>query len=1798
MLDPGAVQNPWAAPSGTGGGGAGFHNLHNRSMIADLALAALKEKGQDKRRFHFKIPTFNPDRSLFFLKKSNPLRRHCLNIVDSSTGYNTAWIILILLFDKLVHVLEYMENVFVYVFTVETVLKIIAYGLVLHPTAYLKNFWNILDFAIVVTGLLDYAMQSFKMNVKAMRAFRVLRPLRLVSGMPSLQVVLNSILMALVPLLHIGLLVLFVIILYAILGLELFNGKLHKTCYHNFTSEGINFYKMMSDPRPCTEEASSIGFKCSGLKTGYICMDSIKDKNLLQQPERYIGPQYGYVSFDNIFYSMLTVFVCITMEGWTDTAYYITDSVGSWWPWLYFVSMILLGSFFVMNLVLGVLSGEFSKEKEKIDRKELFQKQRQERRDQQDYNGYKEWIEFADELSDSESDDESAESGDSMMSQSLMEADLDPSEMNIEDLAKTKFHATFRRLKKFRKRLKRTVNAFLNSRECFVLILLLVFLNTAVLVSEHHGQPEWLDDFQNTANILFVTLFTLEMLIKMAAQGPMNYFSKIFNRLDFVIVVLSLLELILNRVKLMDPLGLSVLRCARLLRIFKFTQFWGSLRSLVTKLLKSVKSIASLLLLLFLFILIFSLLGMQLFGGRFNFENREKPRANFDGAIQAMLTVFQILTGEDWNTVMYNGMLAYSRFNIFFQAMVIIYFIALFVCGNYILLNVFLAIAVDNLNDDDDDEEEAGGDKSGEAGGGEELDGGEPEKKSAMDHIKPKETKIDYTNFQSQTYEQMFAENEIEVDPLEAAKEQAAKEAAKSNKTIPPYISFFLFSDTNKFRVFCHNLVCSSYFNNMILLSILISSALLAAEDPVNPESQMNRTLEIFDLIFTAIFTIEICLKMIAYGALLHPGCFCRNAFNMLDLFVVVIALVSALMVNRDSSISAIKILRVIRVLRPLRAINRAKGLKHVVQCVIVAVKSIGNIILVTFLLMFMFAVIGVQLFKGRFNYCNDKSRLLEKTCNGNFTDEDDKIVSREWNQPDFNFDNVGHALLTLFATSTFEGWPLFLTMAIDSVQKENHGPQLNNRRYLALFFILYIIVIAFFMVNIFVGFVIVTFQREGEAEYRNCELNKNQRKCIEYALKARPIRRYIPKGHLQYKIWSIVVSKKFETLISLAILINTILLACKHDNQSIEFNHVTEGINHFFTAAFTLEMILKLCAYSFRHYVSDPWNIMDAFIVFGSLIEIVMLIVQNANNKEPSNNDQKNSVNIAFMRLFRVMRLVKLLNREESIRKLLWTFVKSIRALPYVAMLIALIFFIYAVIGMQQFGRIEYAWNPTENSERPVINEHNNFKNFFYAILVLFRSSTGEAWQDIMMSARNSPKVKCIDKSKLENSCGNWITYPYFISFYIMCSFLIINLFVAVIMDNFDYLTRDWSILGPHHLDEFVTKWAEYDPDAKGRVRHLDVVTMLGKINPPLGFGSMCPHTRACHVSHLLSDAPVQVSWSRDSGELKPQKLVRMNMPLQSDGTVFFNATLFALVRRNLKIKVPDDGKDKDKSLDQLNEELRGVIKKIWKRTSPKLLDQIIPPKNSDVVTVGKFYATFLIQNWFRDWQKRRMVQKDTRFIPQILAGERSMPHQPTIVGFPRRCSSDLTGDEIQRTGVPTKDTGGLFGRTLAEWTKRRTSKKVAEKNKASERQAMLSLGLTNVMNGTIGPKPFTIANDAQYFTPSNYVPQNGPHPAVIALAANEMANKKAFDKAAFVPNNEKPVVSVCPAVDAEAQDEAPPGLGSNIMNFIRNSVSGPPVEHNPNRLSDEAEMEMARNMFAAARRQSRLHPEDGDFM
>merc|ERR1719275_110167 len=1047
----------------------------------------------------------------------------------------------------------------------------------------------------------------------------------------------------------------------------------------------------------------------------------------------------------------------------------------------------------------------------------------------------------------------------------------------------------------------------------------------------------------------------------MYALGFSGYMVSLFNRFDFVVVISSIMEFVLVNQELMPPVGLSVLRCIRLLRAFKVTRYWASMGNLVKSLVNSIASINALLVLLILFIFIFALLGMQIFGGRFK---NEESRGTFNNFGQSCLTVFQILTGEDRNVVMYDGIEAYGGIK-GMGAIAALYFIILFVAGNFILLNVFLAIAVDNLSTDDDEAPEAEGGEAPPEGEEAAVEGGE-EKKVGEDGLPVPVIGSDglplYT--QKDMAIQMFGEDaekdpgvldgsvftEMGVPPEGAAPqeeeqmlpEEEAEEddSGNSSPPIPEGASFFIFKQDNRFRIWCHAVQAHPVCANIILVCILVSSAFLACEDPLRAQSDINVTLGYFDYFFTTVFTLECSLKLISYGFLFHKGAFCRVPFNILDVVVVTVSLIS---IFGGSGIGFLKILRVLRVLRPLRAINRAPGLKQVVQCMIVSVKSIGNIMAVTVLLIFMFGVIGVQLFKGKFFMCTNLSMNDNRTCQGEFITYADGdinkpiVEAREWVRSPFHYDNIMQAMLTLFVVATFEGWPGILYVSIDS-NTPDLGPIQDYRPHVFFFYFVYLIIIAFFMINIFVGFVIVTFQSEGEADFKDCPLDKNQRNCIEFSLNARPIKLYIPKVPTQYKLWAFATSPLCENTVFLGIILNTVSLAMKVYQQPEWYTDLLDYINLFFTFFFVGEFMLKFGAFRFKNYFSDPWNGFDFFIVVGSLIDLGF--AQLAPDSEV--------MSISFFRLFRVARLVKLLNKNENIRTLLWTFMKSFQALPWVMLLIALIFFIYGTVGMQMMGRIAI-----QDMEDSNVHRNNNFQSFTMAFLVLFRSATGEAWQEIMLDCvpgENAPCDEASDDAGKEGGCGSYVAYPYFISFFVVCAFLVLNLFVAVIMDNFDYLTRDWSILGPHHLSEFVHLWSEYDPDAKGFIKHVDVVTLLRKISPPLGFGKLCPHRVAC------------------------KRLVAMNMPLNADGSVNFNATLFALVRTSLNILT-------EGNIDEANEELRHQILKIFRQTDVAVLDQCCPmPKpNSypgemdDDVTVGKFYATFLIQDYFRRFKKKK---------------------------------------------------------------------------------------------------------------------------------------------------------------------------------------------------------------------------------
>ncbi|XP_076455033.1 voltage-dependent calcium channel type A subunit alpha-1-like [Babylonia areolata] len=1529
--------------------------------------------------------------------------------------------------------LDETEVYFLGIFCVEAFLKIVALGFVLHKGSYLRNIWNIMDFIVVVTGFITLFASSSTGNfdLRTLRAVRVLRPLKLVSGIPSLQVVLKSILRAMAPLLQVLLLVVFAIVVFAIVGLEFYVGAFHTACFRNGTSSSSEEDIDLGDEdtiRPCEADGNHYGsFRCQGGIS--FCR------------RFWEGPNYGITSFDNIGFAMLTVFQCITMEGWTTVLHYTNDALGSYFNVLYFIPLIILGSFFMLNLVLGVLSGEFAKERERVENRRAFFKLRRQQQIERELNGYLDWICKAEEviLNEERTTDEDKlkiiearrlaaarkmkqlrgenPDNDNKQNDDDLLAEITPSGVLNKNLRNRKTTgrcaAFWRAEKRFRFRVRHAVK----SQAFYWIVIVLVFLNTASITSEHYNQADWHTTFLFISEYVFLGLFIFEMLIKMYGLGVRMYFQSTFNIFDCMVIVGSIVEVIWASFKPGSSFGVSVLRALRLLRIFKVTRYWANLRNLVISLLSSMRSILSLLFLLFLFILIFALLGMQLFGGEMNFEEG-RPSSHFDTFPIALLTVFQILTGEDWNEVMYNGIRAHGgihKHGMIFSS----YFIILVLFGNYTLLNVFLAIAVDNLanaqeltaaEEEQAEEEEAERQQQEQLGKelGEQLALGPPGKggppqvnicpPSPQNNEDIKTGNFNYTgnridinlsqnNLKDNRDKKMVpaatdpdktnamvartadddnsdaastsSSSTIDIQPQtnpasEGGDNNGGGGGSSGPKPMLPYSSMFVFGPTNPFRRFCHFVVNLRYFDLFIMIVISASSVALAAEDPVRENSQRNEILNYFDYVFTGVFTIEMILKIIDLGVLLHPGSYCRDLWNILDATVVICALVAfAFNDSAGKNLNTIKSLRVLRVLRPLKTINRVPKLKAVFDCVVNSLKNVSNILIVYILFQFIFAVIAVQLFSGRFFYCTDESKTTRDECQGQYFEYEGSsdvptVKDRMWLRQDFHYDDIINAMLTLFTVTTGEGWPSVLKHSMDSTEADM-GPKSGNRMEMAIFYVAFFIVFPFFFVNIFVALIIITFQEQGDNELIDQDLDKNQKQCIDFAINAKPFCRFMPKdkNSIKYKIWQLVVSPKFEYFIMILIALNTIVLMMKYDGETKQYAEILKHLNEAITVSFTIESVLKMYAFGFRNYFHDPWNVFDFTTVIGSIIDV--FITEFSSSK----------VSFGFFRLFRAARLIKLLRQGYTIRLLLWTFFQSFKALPYVCLLILMLFFIYAIIGMQVFGNIRL-------DSKTFINRHNNFRDFFQALMLLFRCATGESWQQIMLDCLSGrpcdpESIGTNDKNRSpETGCGLDIAYFYFVFFFFLCSFLMLNLFVAVIMDNFDYLTRDSSILGPHHLDEYGRAWADYDPGASGRIHYTDMYEMLRNMEPPVGFGKKCPY------------------------RLAYRKLVRMNMPVAEDGTVHFTTTLFALVRESLMIKT---GPAED--MDRLDEDMKETIRRLWSVQGRKMLDLLMPgldELDEGKMTVGKIYAGLLIAENWKAYKASQSANSNYRMRPPSL--------------------------------------------------------------------------------------------------------------------------------------------------------------------------------------------------------------------
>ncbi|NXW03617.1 SCN5A protein, partial [Fregetta grallaria] len=614
-------------------------------------------------------------------------------------------------------------------------------------------------------------------------------------------------------------------------------------------------------------------------------------------------------------------------------------------------------------------------------------------------------------------------------------------------------------------------------------------------------------------------------------------------------------------------------------------------------------------------------------------------------------------------------------------------------------------------------------------------------------------------------------------------------------------------------RKTCYQIVEHSWFESFIIFMILLSSGALAFEDiHINERESIKNMLTFLDKMFTFIFVLEMLLKWVAYGFKKYF----TNAWCWLDFIIVGVS--SAFGISTwvsliqllVSSFGPMKSLRTLRALRPLRALSRFEGMRVVVNALVGAIPSIMNVLLVCLIFWLIFSIMGVNLFAGKFGKCvnlTEEGSELNSSIN-DITDckmynNTGKIF---WVNVKVNFDNVGSGYLALLQVATFKGWMDIMYAAVDSREKDEQ-PRMEHSLFMYLYFVIFIIFGSFFTLNLFVGVIIDNFNQQkkkisGEDIFMTEEQKKyyNAMKKLGSKKPQKPIPR--PLNRYQGFLFDIVTRQAFDVAIMILICLNMITMMVETYEQSDTKTNVLNKINILFVAIFTSECVLKLVALR-QYYFSNAWNIFDLVVVIMSLIALLLSGIGKAlEHFLPPTL-------FRVIRLARVGRILRLIRAAKGIRTLLFALMMSLPALFNIGLLLFLVMFIYAIFGMANFAYVKM---------EDGIDDMFNFQTFANSMLCLFQITTSAGWDGLLSPILNTGPPYCDPNTNgTIGECGKpAIGIIYFVSYIIISFLIVVNMYIAVILENFNAATEESTEpLGEDDFDIFYEIWEKFDPEA-----------------------------------------------------------------------------------------------------------------------------------------------------------------------------------------------------------------------------------------------------------------------------------------------------------------------------------------------------------------------------------------------
>ncbi|XP_057883454.1 sodium channel protein type 1 subunit alpha isoform X5 [Melospiza georgiana] len=1008
-------------------------------------------------------------------------------------------------------------------------------------------------------------------------------------------------------------------------------------------------------------------------------------------------------------------------------------------------------------------------------------------------------------------------------------------------------------------------------------ITICIVLNTLFMAMEHYPMTQEFENVLAVGNLVFTGIFTAEMFLKIIAMDPYYYFQEGWNIFDGFIVTLSLVEL-----GLADVEGLSVLRSFRLLRVFKLAKSWPTLNMLIKIIGNSVGALGNLTLVLAIIVFIFAVVGMQLFGKNYKecvckiASDCVLPRWHMQDFFHSFLIVFRVLCGE-WIETMWDCM------EVAGQAMCLTVFMMVMVIGNLVVLNLFLALllssfSADNLAVTDDDNEmnnlqiavarmQKGIDyvkrKAREF-----IQKAFVKKQKALDEIKPLE---DLNNKNSCISNHTTVELSKDHDYIKDA--NGTTSGIGTGSSVEKYIidesDYMSFINNPSLTVTVPIAVGESDFENLNTEEFSSESDLEESKEKLNsssssegstvdiglpaeeqPEAEPEEAQEP-EACFTegCVRRFKCCQVSIEEGRgkqwwNLRKTCFRIVEHNWFETFIVFMILLSSGALAFEDIY-----------------IEQRKTIKTMLEY---ADKVFTYIFILEMLLKWV--AYGYQTY------------FTNAWCWLDFLIVDVSLVSLTANALGYSELGAIKSLRTLRALrplralsrfegmrATFKGWMDIMYAAIDSRDVLDQ-PKYEDNLYMYLYFVIFIIFGSFFTLNLFIGVIIDNFNQQkkkfgGQDIFMTEEQKKyyNAMKKLGSKKPQKPIPR--PGNKFQGMVFDFVTQQVFDISIMILICLNMVTMMVETDDQSEEMENILYWINLVFIVLFTGECVLKLI--SLRHYYfTIGWNIFDFVVVILSIVGMFLAEMIEKYFVSPTL--------FRVIRLARIGRILRLIKGAKGIRTLLFALMMSLPALFNIGLLLFLVMFIYAIFGMSNFAYVK---------REAGIDDMFNFETFGNSMICLFQITTSAGWDGLLAPILNSGEPDCDPNkahpgSSVKGDCGNPSVGIFFFVSYIIISFLVVvNMYIAVILENFGVATEESAEpLSEDDFEMFYEVWEKFDPDATQFMEFEKLSDFAAALEPPL---------------HLPKPNKVQ--------------LIAMDLPMVSGDRIHCLDILFAFTKRVL---------------------------------------------------------------------------------------------------------------------------------------------------------------------------------------------------------------------------------------------------------------------------------------------------------